>query len=376
MAVRKIKNSWWVDFRSEHIRYRKRGPENTRTGALAYEAVLRQKLARGESIDAPESNAEMTFAQFAQEWFDTYVRPGNKYSEQYAKQKILSANLLPFFGGMALKAIGSNHIAQFAAKQKATGVSNKTINNRLTVLGKCLRCAHDWHGTPMPMIRLLKCPPTITDYLTPNETELLLSSTSGQLHEMVLLALRTGMRQGEIRGLQWEDIDWQSQSIAVRHSRCDRNRSLVSPKSNRERHIPMDGDVYEMLYRRRRTSGYVFTNANRHNDPFTSHRLGEDLDVAASRAHVRKIGWHKLRHTCATQLTLRGVPLTVVKELLGHSTITTTMRYSHVAPSALRSAIELLNPKNAVIADFGQPVGNRWQQLMTSEMRQTEGGAK
>ena len=83
----------------------------------------------------------MTFGQFAQEWFDTYVRPSNKYSEQYAKQKILSANLLPFFGGMALKAIGSNHIAQFVAKQKATGVSNKTINNKLTVLGKCLRCA-------------------------------------------------------------------------------------------------------------------------------------------------------------------------------------------------------------------------------------------
>lgn len=138
----------------------------------------------------------------------------------------------------------------------------------------------------------------------------------------------------------------------------------------------MDADVYEMFYRRRRTSGYVFTNANRNGEPFTSHRLGEDLDVAASRAHVRKIGWHKLRHTFATQLTLRGVPLTVVKELLGHSTITTTMRYSHVAPSALRSAIEILNPKNAAIADFGQPVGNQWQQAMQTEMAQTEGHRK
>jgi hypothetical protein len=69
---------------------------------------------------------------------------------------------------------------------------------------------------------------------------------------------------------------------------------------------------------------------------------------------------------------LRGVPLTIVKELLGHSTITTTMRYSHVAPSALPSAIEMLNPRNAPMADFGQPVGNHWQQLTASGASQIE----
>ena len=97
----------------------------------------------------------------------------------------------------------------------------------------------------MPTMKLLKC-------LTTAECDALLSRTKGQLHEMVLLALRTGMRQGEVRGVQWEDIDWQNRSIAVRHSRCDRNRSLVAPKSNRERHIPIDTDLYEMLFRRKR----------------------------------------------------------------------------------------------------------------------------
>jgi hypothetical protein len=133
---------------------------------------------------------------------------------------------------------------------------------------------------------------------------------------------------------------------------------LVSPKNNRERHIPLDSDLYEILFRRRQNSGYVFTNSERNHEPFTSHRLNEILEPTCQKAQLRKITWHVLRHTFATQLTLRGVPLTIVKELLGHSSITTTMRYSHVTPSALRSAIGMLNPKNGGITDFGQPAVN------------------
>jgi integrase len=151
---------------------------------------------------------------------------------------------------MDMKAINGHHIEQYKAKAVASAVSNKTINNRLTVLAKCLRCAHEWYGIDMPIIKKLKCPPPKTDYLTPVECELLLSLTQGQLREMVFLALRTGMRQGEIRGLQWSSIDWQNRSLTVRHSRCDRSKSLVSPKNNRERHIPLDADLYEILFRR------------------------------------------------------------------------------------------------------------------------------
>jgi integrase len=367
MAVRLVHKSWWVDFTVNCTRHRKRSPDNSRAGALVYEATLRQQLIRGEPLDTLPTNADydQTFATFAKQWFEQYVVANNKYSEQYAKKKILEATLVPFFGKMSLKAINGGHIEQYKLTQIARGATNKTINNRLTVLSKCLRCAHEWYGTPMPIIKLLKCPPPRTDYLTMAECEALLSHAEGQLREMLFLALRTGMRQGEIRGLQWPSIDWQNRSLAVRHSRCDRNRSLVAPKNNRERHIPLDSDLYEMLFRKRQNSGYVFRNAERHDEPFTSHRLIEALEPICEKAQLRKITWHVLRHTFATQLTLRGVPLTVVRELLGHSSITTTMRYSHVAPSVLRSAIEMLNPKNGGVADFGQPAVNNWQKLIT-----------
>lgn len=336
---------------------------------MAYEALLRQRLVRGESLDAEtaaQSDRNMFFEEFAQQWFELYVVSNNKFSEQFSKKQILRSSLIPFFGKMHLSSITTEYVERFKAFEIRTGVSNKTINNRLTVLSKCMRCAHEWHQAPLPTIKLLRCPPPRTNYLTPTECETLVKHAEGQMLEMVLLALRSGIRQGELRGLQWSSIDWQNSSVTIRHSQCDRSKSLVSPKNYRERHIPLDVDVSNLLYKRKRDTGYVFVNPARR-APYTNHRLLEDLGNLCRRAGVRKIGWHALRHTFATQLTLRRVPITVVKELLGHSSITTTMRYTHVAPSALRLAIDSLNPR-AHLSDFGQPVGN--QQMVLENIEQ------
>src|SRR5262245_22553301 len=104
MAVRMIKKSWWVDFRAGHTRYRKRSPENTRTGAQTYEAMLRHRLALGESL-APtksEPRAAPIFEEFAPRWVEQYVKSNNKSSEQYAKHFILKSSLVPFFGPFRL----------------------------------------------------------------------------------------------------------------------------------------------------------------------------------------------------------------------------------------------------------------------------------
>src|SRR5262249_33574843 len=112
MAVRIMKKSWWVDFRFNHTRYRRRSPENSRAGALSYEATLRHKLAQGETIDrvADETAHEQTFEQFAWKWFDEYVIPNNKYSGQRLKKYTLQGALVPFFGRMSLAEISSYHI--------------------------------------------------------------------------------------------------------------------------------------------------------------------------------------------------------------------------------------------------------------------------
>ena len=351
MAVRIIGSSWWVDFRFEHARYRKRSPENSKAGAKAYETSLRYRLASGEKLDQAEVR-EPTFEEFSEAWFSNYVVSNNKPSEQNSKRYILRESLVPFFGKKPISAIGRKDIELYKASEQRKGIGNKTINNKLAVLRKCLATAHDWDvlRSAPPCIKALKCPPPKTDFLTSEEADRLLASAESAVHEMILMALRTGLRQGELRGLQWESIDWENRVLTVRHSLCDYARTLISPKSNRERHVPLSSDLYEMLAVRRQETGYVFTN--KRGGPFKSENHLRILKQVQEKAGLRKFGWHTLRHTFASHLAMKGVPLRTVQELLGHSTITMTMRYAHVTASNLRAAIDMLNVQN------GQPAGN------------------
>jgi hypothetical protein len=86
MAIRKIRNWWWIDIRHNHTRYRKRSPANSKAGAEAYEATIRQKLARGESLelappDKKQEERKQMFKEFAWKWLETYAKTNNKFSE-------------------------------------------------------------------------------------------------------------------------------------------------------------------------------------------------------------------------------------------------------------------------------------------------------
>jgi integrase len=375
MAVRKIRRTWWVDFQVKRKRYRYRSPVNSREGALEYEALLRQKLTRGVAVERRAIEKDVIFEEFAWTWFKDYVVPTNKPSEQQAKRCILTASLIPFFGSIPVREIKPLDVDLYKAKQARRGISNKTIRNHLTILNKCLVTAYEWlqfDGAP-PKIKWPRCTVPDIDYLSPDECELLVSHADGIIREMVLFALRTGMRQGEIRGLQWSSVDWLNRSVTVRHSLDNHCRQLLSPKSGRIRHIPLDTGVYEMLYRRKRETGHVFLASN--DVPFSNYRVNYAMKGLCKRAGLRQIGWHTLRHTFATHLAMRGVPLNAVKELMGHSSITTTMRYAHVAPSALRSAINLLSGDGLADAEC-QPGVNTWLPRQGSEFNRKSAAPK
>src|ERR1700730_14284288 len=93
---------------------------------------------------------------------------------------------------------------------------------------------------------------------------------------------------------------WHNRIVVVRHSQCDYAKQLVSPKSNRERYIPLDIELYEMLLSRKRDTGYVFLDAD--GQPFNSYRLSNRLAKLRKKVGLKEIGWHTLRHTLASQL--------------------------------------------------------------------------
>jgi integrase len=342
MSVRKIDNSWWVDFRVEGIRYRKRSPESSRASAAAYETVLRERLARGKPLCDPGPGP--TLEEFVQRWFQTYVIPNNKLSEQRGKHQNLTGHILPWFGQMRLDAIQVHDIDRYKASRLARGLSPKTVNNHLATLGKCLRTAQEWgEVVAVPRIRLLKVPPQSFDFLSPDECRTLLGAAESDPtgYAMILVALRTGMRLGELRGLEWRNVDLDRRTIFVCQA-IVRNE-CTSPKNNRTRFIPMTAGLVEVLTRLRRQSKHVFADPD--NGPISGDIAYTIIRRACHGAGLRRIGWHVLRHTFASHLAAAGVPIRVVQDLLGHSTITMTMRYAHLAPSALLDAVAVLEAK-------------------------------
>lgn len=368
MSVRKVRNTWWVDFRFRGSRYRKRSPENTRGSALAYESLLRRRLSNGEPLEASEAPPELPqrfFGEFSAEWYETYVRTNNKPSEQRTKEIVLRVHLVPYFGKMKLQDITALEVEKYKAVKKKSGLAAKTVNNHMAALFKCLRCANEWGLTGfVPRMVLLNVPPQRFDFLTPVESDQLLRDCREPMwHQMALMALRTGMRLGELFGLDWSDIDFKRGVITVRHSLV--REVLSSPKNNLVRHIPMTPEVVSSLLKRRKDRGLVFHRPG--GKPLSYGIAGNAIKRLYKRAGLRKIGWHVLRHTFASQLAAAGVPMLAIQNLLGHATIQMTTRYAHLAPITLHNAVDLLDVagRPSEVFNLGQQAVNTRRILLS-----------
>ncbi len=355
---RKVRNTWWTDFRFNRRRYRLRSPENSKTGATAYEFSLRTKLSKGEKInDHVEEKTIPTFLDFANKWFDCYVATNNKLSEQMHKRSALDAHLIPFFGKLLLSEITNQKVEEFKAAElkritrSGTPTKAKTVNNLTSILSKCLRTAVEWELIEkIPRIQKLKVPPYKYDFLTLEEENELIAAATGTWREMIIMSVDTGLRLGELAALDWPSVNFEKNEIVVRRSFTV--KQISSPKSNRERRIPMTNRVYQMLLAKNERIGFVFTIEP--SKPILQNRCLNNLVRICQRAGLRRLKWHTLRHTFASRLVSHGAPLKGIQALLGHSEIQTTMRYAHLEPNVLNDTIDILNK----LQTFGQQAVN------------------
>jgi len=359
MAVRRIKNHWWVDIRHKRLRKRLRSPEDSRRGAQAFETHVRHRLVLGESFEdifaREKKKDDWIFAEYIEHWFEIYVTVENKPSEQCSKRVKLDKHILPYFGKMRLKDIREQHISKYKALKRKT-LGAKTVNNHLAVLGKCLRSAHEWGDIDsVPRYKLLRVDPPNTTSLTEQECKILLDAASSDpfWYAFILCGLCTGMRLGELFGLTWENVSFSTEQIWIRQNLV--NGILGSPKSNRYRQVPLALGLAEVLYPVRKQKGYVFQLEGR---PLNHGLAWNALRRIKRIADLPDLKWHTLRHTFASLLTQKNVPLTTVQALLGHSTIQMTMRYAHLAPNSLTDALAYLPAFTQVhSAESGHQVG-------------------
>jgi integrase len=187
-----------------------------------------------------------------------------------------------------------------------------------------MRSAEEWlELEKIPKIRILKTPPSESYFLPEKECRLLLSELNGLHYDIVLTALKTGLRIGELKGLRWRDIQWDRRTLTVNHSWCNTAKGLVAPKGNKERRVPLTADVYSLLLRRQQIEGFVF-----------------------GKEQSRWLGVEKINSEIkmASHLAMKGVSLQVIQRLLGHASIQVTMRYAHLSETSLRDSMDLLEP--------------------------------
>jgi integrase len=190
-------------------------------------------------------------------------------------------------------------------------------------------------------VRWLKVPPPEFDFLTFEEAARLVDGADTEWRPMVLLALRTGLRQGELLGLRWDDVDLVAGRLMVRRSAV---RGVVgTPKNGKSREVPLSDDAIAIL--RSLPSRFPGEHVFAHEDGrmLTKGDCKHPLWRACRKAELRRIGWHVMRHSFASHLATRKVSLKAIQEMLGHSTMEMTMRYAHLSPDVRRDAVRLLD---------------------------------
>lgn len=349
MSVLKRKDGGWrIDIvirrggKSVRIKRAAKGAKN-RSEAMEMERKLRAEL---ETKANPSAKAPL-FSDFAKDFLERYAKTNNKPSEYDSKKDILHLHLVPWFGDTRLDAIEDEDVEAYKAAKRDLGLSPKTVNNHLAVLSKLYGVAQEWKRVSRaPRTKPLKVPVPETDFLTFDEAKALSAHAGAYpFGDMILLALHTGLRLGELIGLRVGDVV--NDRIMVRQSIVRGRRG--TPKSHKPREVPLNRHARAALVPgcAGRSKGEVFILRIDHRGEVTEVCVAKDecereLHKACGRAGLRKIGWHRLRHSFASHLAMRGVPLRTIQELLGHSDIRQTMRYAHLSPNVAVDAVKLL----------------------------------
>lgn len=334
----------------------------------AAERAEREAIDRVEHPERfPESTRKQAsdgFSTFASEWLTTYPAASNKESTIAFREQHVRMHLIPYWKDTPLAEIGTQQLTRFVADLKATPsrrnttgpsqrqdrvpqetVSFQTVKNILSTLHKVLCSAVTWKKLAvLPEFPKVKVPKSKWDWLTSEESKILLTGASGEIHAALLFALKTGTRAGEQRAIEWEDIDWHNKTITLRRSIW--RKKVADTKSGKERTIPLAPSVEAALKSIRHLRGpLVFCDMD---GKFLSKSyLTNLLKTALRRAGLRRVRWHDLRHSFASQLVRLGVNLKQVSEWMGHSSIVTTMRYAHLAPTEGPKLIALLDQEIA-----------------------------
>ncbi len=339
---------WMVDVDYQHPdgrrqRIRKVSPVQTRRGAEQYERELRDSLLEGTF-----GRKEVAFKQLAQEFLDVYVKGQLKWATQITYKSTVEAHLLPELKNLTLEEITTQRIHKLMAKLKAAELSKHTMRNTVGVLSRMLHIAKEWgYLATVPEIPFPKVPTPKFRFLSEEERRAVLENAGPYWYGPVYFALMTGCRQGEIWALEREQLDLVNGVVTI--DRAVYRGKVGLPKHDRIRSIELSAGLISFLKEQLKIvplkHKVVFPTEE--GTIRQERKADQGLRRVAKRAGVDPFAWHVLRHTFASHLAMKGVPLQVIQQLMGHARIEETMRYAHINPRMKRDAVGYLDELGA-----------------------------
>lgn len=323
---------WWVVYTDASGRVvRETSGTSDYKAATKKLTECRDSAAKGIQA-AKQSVRKVRFSEAIDEYLK-WAKP----QRAYKNKEYMKTALVEKFGNIPLQRFNIAMLEGYQQELLVEGKASGTINRRMAMLKHLFHKANDWgwvdDGTlrVVRKVKMLKEPAGRLRYLSPEEVRNLLAQCRNpQLKAIVIMAINTGMRRGEILDLKWESVDLRNGYILIGQS-----------KNGDRREVPINGAVREVLSGivRRLDSSHVFCDAKG-----KAYKGGRNAYVrACERAGLHDFHFHDLRHTAASFMAMGGVDLMAIKQILGHKTIQMTLRYSHLAPGHLRKAVAAID---------------------------------
>ncbi|MFS1511846.1 tyrosine-type recombinase/integrase [Chengkuizengella sp. SCS-71B] len=319
-------------------------------------AALITEYEQGNMIEKKmQLNAFMTM------WLETRegkVKPGS-YARDYRHTK---NHIIPYLGKMDLTKLTALHVEKlFKHLSNDKGLSNRTILDIHSVLKNALKTAIRWGYVSKNVAALVDRPKVDKKEIhvwDQNEAHKFLSTAKKRSRYYItfLLALTTGMRQGEILGLRWKDVDLKDRFISIRqtlthdgkgfnsHTKTNAGNRLIS--IDKQTAIELDHHRKTTLNEEKLKAGPVYTDLglvmpSNIGTPVNPRNLLRSMESLIKTIDITKISFHDLRHTHATLLLKQGVHPKIVSERLGHANIRITLdTYSHILPNMQKNTAD------------------------------------
>jgi integrase len=330
---------WWIRYAGIDGRIIR---ESSRSNKFkAADDLLLQRRSEIKEGNQPEIRriTNHTFKELAEE----YEKWAERQRSFKSKQGFIG-QLNEVFGNLPLRRFNSMLIEQFQTERMQRGNKPATVNRLVATVKHMFTKAVEWDMVEEQTLKRIRKAKLLEEnnrrlrYLSKEECQALINACNDHLRPIVITALNTGMRKGEILNLKWDNVDLKHGFIL-----------LDQTKNGERREVPINltlKETFTELFQgtkdrpRRIDVPYVFY------DPPTGkpyRDVKRSFNTALKKTKITDFHFHDLRHCFASLLVMAGQDLTTVKELLGHKTLTMTLRYAHLAPSHKVKALQVLD---------------------------------